>query len=103
MQGLDEFFLLDFVLIRDATPYGTPKADGSQALTWIDTTKLFIGTEGTLGIVTEATFRLTPRLPTKVAMAQFRNVEQAVTAVQDILNSPYIYLTIALFTIRVLQ
>ncbi|KAF8163177.1 FAD-linked oxidase-like protein [Crassisporium funariophilum] len=53
-----------------------------------DTTKLFIGAEGTLGVVTEATLRLTPLLPTKVAMAQFPDVQQAVSAVQEILNSP---------------
>ncbi|GLB35075.1 putative d-lactate dehydrogenase [Lyophyllum shimeji] len=54
-----------------------------------DTTKLFIGAEGTLGIVTEVTLRLAPVVPTKVAMAQFPDVEQAVSAVQEILNSPY--------------
>ncbi|KAJ3809618.1 D-lactate dehydrogenase cytochrome oxidoreductase [Lentinula aff. lateritia] len=93
----------------NAVRYGTAKAEWFLNLTVVlpngeviktrrrarkssagfDTTKLFIGAEGTLGIVTEATLRLAPRLPIKVAMAQFGNVEQAVNAVQDILNSPY--------------
>ncbi|KAF9037791.1 hypothetical protein BDZ89DRAFT_1061376 [Hymenopellis radicata] len=51
-----------------------------------DVTKLFIGAEGTLGIITEVTIRLAPVLPTNVAVVQFPNVRNATEAVIDILN-----------------
>ncbi|TFK85454.1 hypothetical protein K466DRAFT_664480 [Polyporus arcularius HHB13444] len=52
-----------------------------------DTTKLFIGAEGTLGIVTEVTIRLAPLLPTTVAVVQFPDVRKATEAVSEIINS----------------
>ncbi|KAI0299658.1 FAD-linked oxidase-like protein [Multifurca ochricompacta] len=52
-----------------------------------DTTKLFIGAEGTLGIVTEVTIRLAPVIPTTVATARFPNVRKASEAVIEILNT----------------
>ena len=36
-----------------------------------------------------ATLRLAPVVPTEVAMAQFPDVEHAVNAVQEILNTPH--------------
>ncbi|KAF7351885.1 FAD-binding protein [Mycena venus] len=52
-----------------------------------DTTKLFIGAEGTLGIITEVTIRLAPVLPTTVASVQFPNVKAAVEASIQILRT----------------
>ncbi|KIM37222.1 hypothetical protein M413DRAFT_77359 [Hebeloma cylindrosporum] len=52
-----------------------------------DTTKLFIGAEGTLGIITEVTIRLAPVLPTTVAVIQFPNVQKATEAVVDVMNT----------------
>ncbi|KAH9978352.1 FAD-linked oxidase-like protein [Russula compacta] len=52
-----------------------------------DTTKLFIGAEGTLGIVTEVTIRLAPVVPTTVATVRFPNVRKASEAVIEILKT----------------
>jgi D-lactate dehydrogenase (cytochrome) len=51
-----------------------------------DVTKLFIGAEGTLGIVTEVTVRLAPVLPTMVAVVQFADVRKATEAVIEIMK-----------------
>ncbi|KAL7416519.1 hypothetical protein BDY24DRAFT_406069 [Mrakia frigida] len=51
-----------------------------------DLTKVFIGAEGTLGVITEVAVRLAPLLPTRVGMVGFPGVKQAVEAVVEILG-----------------
>lgn len=59
--------------------------------TGFDLVGLFVGSEGMLGIVTEATLRLLPHPPTRAMLsAGFASFAQAAAAVQRILNSGYL-------------
>ena len=93
-----------------AVKYGTPRDNtlGLQVVTGagqllrtgcyttkgvvgLDLTRLLIGSEGTLGIITEATLRLTP-LPERVATlrALYRDVHAAAAAVSRIMAQPVV-------------
>lgn len=91
-----------------AIKYGTPRENtlGLQAVTGAgeplrtgvlttkgvvgyDLTRLLIGSEGTLGIITEATLKLTPLPETKCTLqAIYRDIESAAQAVAAIMAQP---------------
>ncbi|VAW80572.1 Glycolate dehydrogenase, subunit GlcD [hydrothermal vent metagenome] len=91
-----------------AVKYGTPRdntlglrvvtGDGRTLRTGVRTTKgvvgydltrLLIGSEGTLGIITEATLKLTPLQPAKRTLrAEYRDMHSAAEAVANIMASP---------------
>jgi glycolate oxidase len=53
-----------------------------------DLTRLFVGSEGTLGVVTEITLKVNPKPPViSTAMATFETLEDAGRAVGDIMHS----------------
>lgn len=80
VRGL-EVVLADGRVLRTGTV--VPKSSSG-----FDLTHLFIGSEGTLGVVTEVTVRILP-MPEYVAFtaAQFRNLEDAGDTVTEILTS----------------
>src|SRR5699024_9916112 len=90
-----------------AFKYGTTKdyilnveavlADGSiiqtaknvaKNVTGYNLTQLFVGSEGTLGIITKATLKLIPKPETTlVTMAYFNSIKEAAIGVNNIINS----------------
>lgn len=85
LQVLTRNFALQTVVLPSGEVIKTRRRSRKSSAGF-DTTKLFIGAEGTLGIITEATIRLAPLLPTNVAVVQFPDVRKATEAVIEIMN-----------------
>jgi glycolate oxidase subunit GlcD len=89
--GVTRHYVLGLeAVLADGT---TVKAGGRchKNKTGFDLVGLFVGSEGMLGIVTEATLRLLPHPPTRAMLsAGFNNFAQAAGAVQTILGSGFL-------------
>ncbi len=82
----------DYVLALEVVlPDGRVLNTGSNCLKSVsgyDLTRLFVGSEGALGVVTEITLKINPKPPlTATAMATFDDVEDAGRAVSAIMRS----------------
>jgi D-lactate dehydrogenase (cytochrome) len=75
------------VVLADGTVIKTRQRPRKSSAGY-DLTKLFIGSEGTLGLVTEATLKLTTRPnSTSVAICSFGSVRQAADCVAKVVNA----------------
>ena len=82
----------DYVLgLQVVLPDGRIMRTGSKAIKSVsgyDLTRLFVGSEGTLGIVTEIMLKINPKpTATSTALATFDNLEDAGHAVIEIMHS----------------
>lgn len=82
----------DYVLgLQVVLPDGRIMRTGSKAMKSVsgyDLTRLFVGSEGTLGVVTEITFKINPRpTVTSTALATFDTLEDAGNAINQIMHS----------------
>ncbi|MBL7212585.1 MAG: FAD-binding protein [Desulfobacteraceae bacterium] len=82
----------DYVLALEVVlPDGRILHTGSKCMKSVsgyDLTRLFVGSEGTLGVVTEITFKINPKPPlVSTSMANFETLEDAGRAVSEIMYS----------------
>ncbi len=89
----------DFIMgLQVVTPQGEVIRTGGRTLKNVvgyDLTKLFVGSEGTLGIVTEITLKLIPKPEAKqTLLVQFQTIEGAARAVSAIISAKIIPTTL---------
>lgn len=82
----------DYVLaLKVALPDGRVMKTGSRAMKSVsgyDLTRLFVGSEGTLGVVTEMTFKISPKPPVaSTTLATFDDLEDAGHALTEVMHS----------------
>ncbi len=92
-----EVVLADGKIIKTGT-------DIAKDVTGYNLTSLFVGSEGTLGIITEITIKLIPKPQSrKVTLAYFDDLIEATAAVNNIINSGFIPATLDLLDKNTLE
>ncbi|CAD6896013.1 unnamed protein product [Tilletia controversa] len=80
-------YVLNLTVILPSGEVITTRPRTRKFATSPDMTKLFLGAEGTLGLIVGATLRLAPRLPSTVGRATFETVEDVCRAVREMLSN----------------
>ncbi|ORY87452.1 FAD-linked oxidase-like protein [Leucosporidium creatinivorum] len=78
---------MEVVLMNGEVINTRGKGRSRKSSTGWDTGRLFLGSEGTLGIITSLTVRLAPLIPLKAALTSFPSVASAVSAVVEIIGA----------------
>lgn len=86
--GTTKDYILDLeVVLADGTVINTGSSC-SKNVTGYNLTQLFVGSEGTLGIVTQATIKLIPKPEAKkVMLAYFKSLQDAANTVNSIISN----------------
>jgi glycolate oxidase len=111
MKGAKYGVTKDYVLgLEVVLPDGRIMRTGSKCMKSVsgyDLTRLFVGSEGTLGVVTEIILKISPKpLVVKTSLAYFASLHEAGQAVTDIMHSGIIPSVLEILdenTIRVLR
>ncbi len=105
--GVTRDYVLDLEVVLPNAEIMHTGAPTAKNVAGYDITHLFVGSEGTLGLVTEATLRLIP-LPRarRTVMAHFSDVSSAANAVTDVLGAGIVPCAMELMdntTIRIVE
>jgi len=111
MRGAKYGVTRDYVMgLEVVLPNGRIMRTGSHCMkssSGYDLTRLFVGSEGTLGVVTEIILKINPKpIATKTALASFNDLQDAGQAVIDVMHSGIIPSVLEILdpnTIRVLR
>jgi glycolate oxidase len=111
MRGAKYGVTRDYVMgLEVVLPNGKIMRTGSHCMkssSGYDLTRLFVGSEGTLGVVTEIILKINPKpIATKTALASFDDLQDAGQAVIDVMHSGIIPSVLEILdpnTIRVLR